>query len=98
MTSTFADWSKPTFNHTAHEAVFYGSRFMKPRTTQVTLAPPGEPIFSERAYTISIDDHGAGEFVTVSSNAVSSGALAIDKTEWPALRDAIDFMVEECMD
>lgn len=69
---------------------------MKKRTTQLTVTPEGEPIFSERAYTIGIDDHGAGEFVTVSSNAVSSGALAIDKTEWPALRDAIDFMVEEC--
>lgn len=71
---------------------------MKQRTTQATLAPPGEPIFSERAYTISIDDHGAGEFVTVCARAAPSGEVAIDKNEWSALRDAIDFMVEECMD
>lgn len=71
---------------------------MKKRTTQVMITPPGEPIFSERAYTISIDDHGAGEFVTVCARTAPSGEVAIDKTEWPALRDAIDFMVEECMD
>ncbi|MDN6638030.1 MAG: hypothetical protein L0L05_06790 [Yaniella sp.] len=71
---------------------------MKKRTTQLTVTPEGEPIFSERAYTISIDDHGAGEFVTVCARAASKGEVAIDKNEWPALRDAIDFMVEECMD
>jgi len=34
---------------------------MKTRTTQLTVAPEGEPIFSERAYTVTIDDEAAGE-------------------------------------
>ena len=35
------------------------------RITQITVLPVGEPIFSERATVISIDDEAAGEFITV---------------------------------
>lgn len=35
------------------------------RPTRFTIAPRGEPIFSERATTIEIDDEAGGEFIRV---------------------------------
>ena len=69
---------------------------MKTRTTQLTVAPEGEPIFSERAYTVSIDDEAAGEFVVVHALDEAGGKIAIDPTDWPALREAIDTLIKEC--
>lgn len=71
---------------------------MKIRTTQLTVTPEGEPIFSERAYTVTIDDEAAGEFVVVHALDESAGKIAIDTTDWPALREAIDQMVSACRD
>lgn len=69
------------------------------RTTQLTIAPEGEPIFSEMAFTVSIDDESGGEFVVIRSNEVrsDSSAVSINSSEWPALREAIDRMVGECV-
>jgi len=69
---------------------------MKIRTTQLTVAPEGEPIFSERAYTVTIDDQSAGEYVVVESLDDQGGKITIDKADWVALRDAIEAMVKEC--
>ena len=72
---------------------------MKTRTTQLTIAPEGEPIFSERAFTVTIDDEAGGEFVLVRSNmeALPAGTISIDPSEWPALREAIDRLIGECV-
>ena len=69
---------------------------MKTRTTQLTVAPEGEPIFSERAYTVSIDDEAAGEFVVVHALDEAGGKIAIDPADWDELRSAIDHMIKEC--
>jgi hypothetical protein len=63
------------------------------RTTQVTLTPKGEAIFSERAVHIRIVDEAAGEFVEV---AQDDGKIRIDREEWPHLRDAINAMIKRC--
>lgn len=68
------------------------------RTTQLTVAPEGEPIFSERAYTVTIDDQAAGEYVVVESLDDQGGKIAIDKADWVALRNAIEQMVAICRD
>lgn len=74
---------------------------MKPltqRVTTITLAPEGEPIFSERGYTVSIDDESAGEFIVVRENdAALSGGIRIDTADWSALRDAIEWMASNTM-
>lgn len=58
---------------------------MKPlhqRITTVTLTPPVEPIFSERGYTVSIDDEAAGEFIVVRENdAAMNGGIRIDTAD-----------------
>ena len=75
---------------------------MKPmlqRYTQITVAPEGEPIFSEQATHVSIEDEGSGEFLKVSQinhHAQKKGAFEITPEEWPTIRDAIDAMVAAC--
>ena len=68
---------------------------MQSRPIKWSLAPEGEPVFSERAFSIEIDDEGAGEYVRVTEH-MEDHALLIDAKEWPALRDAIDAAVAGC--
>jgi len=69
---------------------------MKARVTQYTIAPEGEPIFHERAYTVTIDDQAAGEYVVIHSMDEDAGKLTVDPQDWPALREAIDTLIREC--
>lgn len=59
------------------------------RVTKRTVLPEGADLFSERAFVVSIQDEGGGEFVEllVPGNA---DAVQIDPEEWPAIRDAIN--------
>lgn len=68
------------------------------RTTALTVAPKGEPIYAESAFTIRIDDEAGGEFLVVcqSRGAAPDTELRIDPEEWPPLRDAIDRMHMQC--
>lgn len=66
------------------------------RVTKLTITPDGEPLFSERATDVLIDDEAAGEFVVVEQHADELGKIAIDPDEWPTLRAAINRMVKEC--
>ena len=65
----------------------------KTRITQITIVPEGEPIYSEGATRIEIDDEGAGEFVVVSQD---KGKILIDPEEWRPLCEAINKMISEC--
>lgn len=66
-------------------------------TTRVVLLPKGEPIFSERATTVEIDDEAGREYVTVSQDTRDGfGKIAIEPAEWPALRELIEKMIGDC--
>jgi hypothetical protein len=68
------------------------------RETQLTVLPDGEPIFSELATSVRIEDEAAGEFVVVSQEGTPGyGKIAIDRSDWPVLREAIDRMINSCM-
>ena len=74
---------------------------MKPmikRLTQLTVLPEDEPIFSEMATHISIEDDAAGEYLKVKQiwDCSENGTIAITPEYWPILRDAIDDMIFEC--
>ena len=74
---------------------------MKPMTkrlTQLTVLPEGEPIFSEMATQITIEDEATGEYVKVWQirDHAEKGIIEISPEEWPTLRDAIDDMIFEC--
>lgn len=62
------------------------------RTTQKTILPEGEDIFSQLAFTAAIQDEGSGEFVVLRS-ANNDACIVIDPDEWPAIRDAINGLV-----
>lgn len=63
------------------------------RVTRLHVLPEGEPLFSEQAFTVEIDDEGGGEFVVVRD---SEGKIRLNAEEWPALCEAIGRMVKEC--
>jgi hypothetical protein len=63
------------------------------RVTRLHVLPEGEPLFSEQAFTVEIDDEAGGEFVVVRDR---DGEIRLNAEEWPALREAIDRMVKEC--
>lgn len=71
---------------------------MKPyvaRITQVTIAPEGEPIFSEMATNICIEDDAAGEYLVLRQSTRNDGAIAINPEEWDAIKRTIENMLAE---
>ena len=69
----------------------------KSRIVSIVVLPIGEPVFSEQATTVSIDDESGGEFVRLSQSRDESkpGSVTIDPDEWPLLRETIDGMFLE---
>jgi len=65
---------------------------METRVTQMTVVPEGEPIFSENAFIISIDDEAGGEFLSVMDNHRCE-KITVNPEDWPALRSAINKMM-----
>lgn len=73
---------------------------MKPtitRTTQLTVLPQGETIFSEMATRITIEDEAAGEFLLIvqDHSEAKPGTISIDPKDWPAMREAIELLMEQ---
>lgn len=66
------------------------------RITQLTVLPEGEPIFSEHATAITIEDEAGVEFLLLAQSGRESNSIAIAPDEWPVLRAAIDEMIDEC--
>ena len=61
------------------------------------VLPEGQPIYSEMATTVRLQDEAAGPFVEVEQHGRADiGKIAIDPEEWPTLRAAIDKMIEAC--
>ena len=69
----------------------------KTRSTRITVAPVGEPLFSEQATSISIDDEAAGEFVVIEQNRDDQehGKVSIEPDEWPHVAAAVDRLLKE---
>lgn len=63
------------------------------RTLRLLVAPEGEPIFCEEATMVEIDDEAAGEFIKITQD---DKEISLNPEEWPAIRDAIDYMVGQC--
>lgn len=69
------------------------------RLTRLTVAPKDDPLWSEMATHVEIIDEAAGEFVKViQSRASGLSEIFIDPCEWPAIRDAINRVIEQCRD
>jgi hypothetical protein len=69
------------------------------RITEISVMPKGQPLFSELTTRIRINDEAAGEYVKVSQEGGHTSEqkwVLIDPKEWPAIRDAIEFMTQQC--
>lgn len=71
---------------------------MKQRILSMALLPEGEPIFSERGYTVTIEDDAGGEFIKLASHQDDGAAIAFDPAEWPAIQALVDRMVREILE
>ena len=72
---------------------------MKYKTIQSSLIvlPENDPIFSEQATTIRIEDEAAGAFVCVSQcTDKNESEIRLTTEEWPEIRRAIDKMMLVC--
>lgn len=81
------------------EIVLPSSENYATRITRVSVLPHNEPIFSEKTTHIEIEDEAAGEFVKVSQEGGHTDVakwIVIDPSEWPVIRDAIQFMFDQC--
>lgn len=72
------------------------------RITQITVLPVGEPIFSERATVVSLDDESGGEYITVKqqmdTTAEMNQTVAFDPDEWEEVKGVIDQMFKDIKD
>lgn len=62
-------------------------------TLSLIVKPEGEPIFSEMATRVYLEDEAAGPFVVVEQQV---GKISINPEEWEELKAAIDTMMEKC--
>lgn len=62
------------------------------RATQWVVCPENKrAIYGERAYTVEIDDEGAGEFVTLRDvGAPHPDRFTLEPAAWPAVKQAIE--------
>jgi len=72
------------------------------RITQMTVLPAGEPIFSEKATVITIEDMAGGEYIQVKQqmdiSSDTSQTVAFDPEEWDEVKGVIDQMFKDIKD
>lgn len=81
------------------EPTLLGNEKYEVRVTRLTILPPSEPIFSERATHIELRDEAAGEFVVITQDGGRQDlakCVVFDPDEWAAIRGAVDYMVQQC--
>jgi hypothetical protein len=72
----------------------YESRIIK-----VIVAPKNQPIYSELATTIEIDDEAAGEYVRVCQpSRHEQGTVCFCVEEWELVKAEIDKAIANCRD
>jgi len=68
----------------------------------MTVLPAGEPIFSEKATVITIEDMTGGEYIQVKQqmniSSDTSQTVAFDPEEWGEVKGVIDQMVKDIKD
>ena len=67
------------------------------RVTRLTVMPDNEPIFSEEATHIEIDDEAAGEFIVVKQqhDKAEPGEVYFTHETWPIISAAVEQLLKE---
>jgi hypothetical protein len=67
------------------------------RVIKVIVAPKGDPIFSELATFVEIDDEAAGEYVRITQpSRHEDGTVCFDGNEWELIKLEIDKAFANC--
>lgn len=67
------------------------------QTHALIVKPVNEPIYSEMATIVRIDDEAAGPYVVVEQHGRTDlGKIAITSEEWPAIQEAISRLMLLC--
>jgi hypothetical protein len=70
------------------------------RVTRLTVVPPHDQLGSERAMDVEIQSEHEREIVVLTQKSghidVKEQQISISKSEWAAMKDAIELMVSEC--
>jgi len=68
----------------------------------MTVLPVGEPIFSEKATVITIEDEAAGEYIKITQQTdatfESNQTVSFDPEEWDEVKGVIDQMFKDIKD
>ena len=68
-------------------------------TRSLTVKPESEPVFSELATEIRIEDEAAGEFIEIIQHGRTDiGKICISADEWPEIKSAVEQMMETISD
>lgn len=62
-------------------------------TLALIVRPFEESLYSELATRIQLEDEGGGLFVEVTQPGFGDGSIRIEPDEWPAIKSAIDSLV-----
>ena len=67
------------------------------RITRLTVLEKGEPLFSEKATHIELDDEAAGELILIrqTHDSIQPGTISVDPTEWKQIKAAVDKLLSE---
>lgn len=57
--------------------------------TQVVVLPRGEPLYSQQALFVSVEDEAAGPFLTIKSNDDRTAEVAVNIEEIDSLKAAM---------
>lgn len=76
---------------------------MTPYTTRPIawiVGPPDKPMFDEQMTRIELEDEAGGEYVVIRQDTSGNGEqrIAVEASDWPAIRAAIDAALAECRD
>lgn len=84
----------------ATQTIPAGDEFRELKVTRLTIVPKGKALFCERATHIEVQDEAAGEYLRIiqqdDRQSATEQTIEIDPAEWPLLRRAIDYMIENC--
>ena len=67
------------------------------RITRMHIIPEGEPIYTEKGYSVEIDDEAGGEFVILKDGSIATESVGvrIDPADWIEVRAAVNDLMDQ---
>lgn len=59
------------------------------------VKPVEAPVYSDLATVVAITDESGGPFVEITQPSIGEGSIRIDPEEWPAIKQAVDSLMDQ---